>query len=181
MELFKHKFTRLQSEIFSLLCIKAGEQLNKSEIARALRVSPTAVGKALPLLETEKLVTIKQEKNIKISRVSLNRDYKRTIELKRTENLRMLYESGLSDYFEKELAGGTIILFGSYSRGEDITKSDIDIAVIGRKNKLLHLSKYENKLKRNININFYKSWEDIHEQLKNNILNGIIIQGSVRL
>ncbi|MDD5417680.1 MAG: nucleotidyltransferase domain-containing protein [Candidatus Nanoarchaeia archaeon] len=181
MELFKHKFTRLQSEIFSLLCMKAGSELNKSEIASILKVSPTAVAKALSLLEKDELVTIRKEKNIKLSRVSLNRDNKKAIELKRAENLKNIYSSGLTDYLEKELAGGTAILFGSYSRGEDTDKSDIDIAVVGRKDKMLKLEGYENKLSRKININFYSSWKDIHKYLKNNILNGILIQGGVEL
>jgi len=181
MELFKHKFTRLQSEIFSLLCMKAGEQLNKSEIAKTLNVSPTAVAKSLPLLEKERLIIVKKEKNIKLNKVSFNRSNNRAVALKRAENLRLIYESGLQDYFEKELAGGTIIIFGSYSIGEDTRTSDIDIAVIERKDKLLKIEEYEKRLNRRININFYKSWKDIHENLKNNILNGILIQGSVQL
>ena len=97
------------------------------------------------------------------------------------ENLKNLYTSGLSDYLEKELAGSTVILFGSYSKGEDTNTSDIDIAVIERKDKMLELEKYEKILNRKINVNFYDSWKKIHENLKNNILNGIILHGGVEL
>ena len=97
------------------------------------------------------------------------------------ENLKSIYISGLTDYLHNELAGGTIILFGSYSKGEDTTTSDIDIAVIERKNKMLGLEKYEKLLNRKINANFYNSWKDIHKHLKNNILNGIILYGGVEL
>ena len=65
--------------------------------------------------------------------------------------------------------------------GEDTNTSDIDIAVIGRKEKMLHLREYEKILNREININFYNSWKEIHEHLKNNILNGILLHGYVEL
>ena len=101
--------------------------------------------------------------------------------MKRVENLKNLYTYGLSDYLEEELAGATIILFGSYSMGEDTNTSDIDIAVIERKNKMIDIEKFEKILNRKININFYNSWKDIHKHLKNNILNGITLHGSVEL
>jgi predicted nucleotidyltransferase len=181
MELFKHKFTKLQGEIFSLLSMKSGEELSQSEIAKFLKVSCTAVAKSLPLLEREKLIIIKKDKSIKLLKIKFNRENKRAAELKRAENLKNIYESGLSDYFENELAGGTIILFGSYCRGEDTKNSDIDLAVIGRKDKLLRVEEYEKKLGRKININFYNSIKSIHENLKNNILSGILLAGELEL
>src|SRR3989344_5216920 len=166
MDIYKLKLTKLQAEIFSLLCIKAGERLSQREIAKILKVSPTAVTNSVPQLKKDNLIKVEETK---------------TIELKRVENLKNIYLSGLSDYLEKELAGGTVILFGSYSRGEDTNTSDIDFAVIERKDKLLRLDEYEKMLYREININFYSSWKDIHEHLKNNILNGILLHGSVEL
>jgi len=47
--------------------------------------------------------------------------------------------------------------------------------------KMLELEKYEKVLNRRININFYDSWKKIHENLKNNILNGILLHGGVEL
>lgn len=179
MDVYKLKWTQLQTEIFSLLCLKAGEKLSQREIAKTLNVSPTAVAKSLKSLKENKL--IKLEKNKTINFISFNRDEPRAIALKRVENLKNIYLSGLSDFLEKELAGGTIILFGSYAKGEDTTTSDIDIAAIGRKNKMFPLEEYEKMLNREINVNFYNSWKDIHKYLKNNILNGILLHGSVDL
>ena len=71
-------------------------------------------------------------------------------------------------------------MFGSYSRGEDTTNSDIDIAIINRKNKSTNNKKYEEQLERNININFYKQ-NKIHKHLQENIYNGIILAGSHEL
>jgi|SRR3989338_414875 len=179
MDIYKLKWTMLEQEIFSLLCIKAGEKLSQREIAKMLKVSPTAVSNSIKKLRDGNF--IKFEKTKTINFISFNRDGQRAIELKRVDNLKNVYISGLSDYIEKELAGATVILFGSYSNGGDTNTSDIDIAVIGRKDKLLKTEVFEKMLSRKININFYNSWEGIHKHLKNNILNGILLHGSIAL
>ena len=179
MDIYKLKWTMLEQEIFSLLCIKAGEKLSQREIAKMLKVSPTAVSNSIKKLRDGNF--IKFEKTKTINFISFNRDGQRAIELKRVDNLKNVYISGLSDYLEKELAGATVILFGSYSNGGDTNTSDIDIAVIGRKDKLLKTEVFEKMLSRKININFYNSWEGIHKHLKNNILNGILLHGSIAL
>ncbi|MEK6874166.1 MAG: nucleotidyltransferase domain-containing protein [Nanoarchaeota archaeon] len=179
MDTYKLDFTQLESEVFSLLCTRAGEKLSQREIAKLLNVSPTAISKIVKNLIKKKLV--KMEKTKTINFISFNRDEPRAIELKRAENLKMIYLSGLSDYLEEQLAGATIILFGSYSRGEDTKASDLDIAVIGRMDKMLNLETFKKLLNRPINTNFYGSWKLIHKHLKNNILNGIILHGGVEL
>ena len=97
----------------------------------------------------------------------------------------MIYESGLSGYLFEEFPGCAIILFGSYSRGEDMwtesSRSDIDISIIGAKGKKLNLEKFEKLLERKIIVNYYESWAGIHTYLKNNILNGIVLSGSIEL
>ena len=179
MDIYKLKWTILEQEIFSLLCIKAGEKLSQREAAKILNVSPTAVSNSTKKLKDSNLIKIEKTKTINF--ISFNRDEQKAIDLKRAENLKNIYLSGLSDYLEKELAGATVILFGSYSNGEDTNTSDIDIAVIERKDKTIDLEKYEKILNRRININFYDSWKKIHENLKNNILNGILLHGGVEL
>ncbi len=179
MDALKLKWTMLQAEIFQLLCIKAGKKLSQREIALLLNVSPTAVGNSLSLLLKNDLITIDRLKTINL--ISLNRDESIVLGLKRVENLKQIYLSGFLSYVVDELAGGTIVLFGSYAKGEDIHTSDIDIAVIGRKNKKLSLDKFEKMLQRSIQVQFYDSWGKIQDNLRNNILNGIVLEGSVSL
>ncbi|MBS3176029.1 nucleotidyltransferase domain-containing protein [Candidatus Woesearchaeota archaeon] len=179
MDIYKLKWTVLEQEIFSLLCYMAGERLSQREIAKKLKVSPTAVANSLKKLKKENMITVEKTKTINF--IAMNRDEKRAFELKRIENIKNVYLSGLSDYLESELPGGTIILFGSYAKGEDTQTSDIDIAVIGRKDKILDLENYDQILHRKVNINFYDSWKKIHEHLKNNILNGILLHGGIAL
>lgn len=175
----KLNWTTLEAEIFSLMCLRAGDKLSQREIAKILKVSPTAIANSLKKLNESKLIKVEKTKTINF--ISFNRDEQKAIELKRVENLKMIYLSGLSDYLHHELAGGTIILFGSYSKGEDTNTSDIDIAVIERKDKMLALEPYEKILQKEIHVNFYKSWADIHKHLKSNILNGIVLHGGVAL
>ncbi len=179
MDTYTQKWTILQERIFSLLCLRAGEKLSQRDIAKILKVSPTAITNSIPFLLQTKLISLEKTKTIHF--LSFHREEQRAIELKRIENLKFIYLSGLSDYLERELAGATVILFGSYSRGEDTKNSDIDLAVIERKEKRLSPEKYELILQRRIHILFYSSWKDIPKELKNNILNGILLHGSVCL
>ncbi|MFH1500403.1 MAG: nucleotidyltransferase domain-containing protein [archaeon] len=181
MDMYKLKFTKLQNEIFRLLCIKSGEQLNQRGIAEKLRVSPTAIAKALKDLEKEGLVLNKRERKINLNIVELNMEDKGVIELKRVENLKMLYESGLVQCLDDTFPGAVIILFGSYSYGEDTINSDIDIAVIGCNEKELDLDKFEALLEREIRINFYEGFKKIHKHLRNNLFNGIVLKGGIEL
>ena len=179
MDIYKLNFTILEIEVFSFLCIRAGEKFSQREIAQILKVSPTAVSNAARQLIAKELITLEKTKTINF--ITFNRDNPKAIALKRAENIKNIYVSGLSDFLEEQLAGATIILFGSYAKGEDVKSSDIDLAVIGRKDRVLELDKFEKSLKRPININFYNSWKEIHKHLRNNILNGIILSGSVEL
>jgi predicted nucleotidyltransferase len=177
METYKLKFTQLQLEIFRLFCVKAGEKLNQRQIAKLLNVSPTAIAKALPVLEKEELIKVSKSKEMNLNIVELNRENRRTIQLKRAENLKMLYESGLADELIEHYPGCTIVLFGSYARGEDMSTSDIDIAIIGTKKKSI----ITKKLDREVRINAYKSFKEIHKELKENICNGILLSGGIEL
>jgi|SRR3989344_6298825 len=181
VNIYELKLTKLQQRIIRLLFINAGKSLNALNIARELGVSQPAVSKALPFLLKENLIKLEKDKNSGRLSIQANRENYRVMQLKRVDNLKLIYESRLADFLEKEFAGGTIILFGSYSRGEDTFNSDIDIAVIGRKDKTVDLENFENMLKREIHISFYNSFKEIHKNLKENLLNGIVLYGGIEL
>jgi len=180
MDIYKLKLTQLQLEIFRLLCVKTN-QLNQREIANFLKVSPTAINKSLKLLEKENLIKINKSKTMNLKLINLNRDSTKTIELKRIENLKLLYETNLLDFLEETFPGTTILLFGSYSKGEDTIKSDIDIAIINSKEKTINLEKFEKLLERNINLHFYNSFKEINKELKENLFSGILLVGAIEL
>ena len=179
--MYKLKFTVLQQEIFRYLVIKAGLSFNLRSLARALEVSSTAIAKALPGLEKNQIVKVKKDKESKRLSIELNRDSFTIIQLKRVENLRMIYESGLVNFLSDSFPGKTIVLFGSYSLGEDTIKSDIDIVIIDAKEKNIELSEYNKKLDRLIFLHFYPDFKKIGIPLKENILNGIVLKGGFTL
>lgn len=177
MDTLKLNLTSLEQQLFVFLSINAGKEFSQRDIAKQLNVSPTAIGNVVKTLLPYKFITLNSMKTINL--ISFNRDNQKAIDLKRCENLRQIYLSNIVDYLEEKLAGSTIILFGSYAKGEDTITSDIDISVIGRKTKALNLNIFEKVLQRVINIHFYDSFKDIDKNLKNNILNGIVLVGSV--
>jgi len=181
VNIYKINLTILQQEVLRLLFVKTGCSLNQRQISKLLDVSPPAVTKALPFLEKENLIQIKKDKETKRWSVKLNTDNHKIMQLKRADNIKQIYESGFVDFLTKEFAGATIILFGSYSRGDDTLDSDIDIAVIGRKDKLVNLEQFEKMLMRKIMINFYDSFKHIHKNLKENLFNGIVVAGGIEL
>ena len=181
INIYKQKFTPLQQEILRLLFSKIGIKLNQRQIANFLEVSAPAITKAIPKLEEERLINVEQDIDTKRWAIEINTENQKAVQLKRVDNLKFIFETGLAYFLEEHFAGGTVILFGSYSRGEDIFNSDIDIAVIGRKRKEIDLKKFEKMFGREIIINFYSSFKSIHRNLLNNILNGIVLSGSVNL
>ena len=101
---------------------------------------------------------------------------------KKLFNLRQIYLSGFVKYLREELSNPTIILFGSYSRGEDVEESDIDIYVESSFKKELSIGKFEKILRRNIHLFKFKDIKKIgNKKLADNILNGIILNGFLRV
>ena len=179
--MYRLKWTQLQMEIFRVLCIKAGTNVNLRGIARMVKKTPTAISNVLSQLKNEGIINVEKSKDMNLLSIKLNRDNPKTIELKRVENLKLIYESGIVNYLKGSYQGSTIILFGSYSKGEDTIQSDIDIAIIGVNEKDIDLTMFDRLLERKVSINFYKSFKGIHKNLLDNILNGILLNGGVEL
>jgi len=97
---------------------------------------------------------------------------------KRLFNIKSIYDSGLIEQIIKEDKNPLVILFGSYSLGEDIEKSDIDLYIEGNGKVGLKLDKFEKILNRKIQIFTFKSIKNIqNKDLANNIINGIVLNG----
>lgn len=175
MDIYKQKFTILQQEILRFLYIKTGLTFNSRELARQLHVSATAIIKSLPKLEKERMILVKKDQGRFV--IELNRQ---NTGLKRAENIKLLYESGLVDHLSENFPGCTIIVFGSYSYGEDVFSSDIDIAIIGSKKKNINLDKYSKILGKNISLNGYEDLK-IDNNLLQNLVNGIILKGYIEI
>ena len=147
------------------------------EISRILKLGLPSVKNHLEELEKEGFVE-KKKGNIYDNYVAIREEKFKTY--KKTDIIIRLFESGLIDYIDEEVSPDVIILFGSASRGEDIEQSDIDIFVLA-KEKEINLDKFEKILKRKINVLFEHRIKNIPEELLNNISNGIVLRGYLKI
>lgn len=181
VNIYKLKLTCLQQEILRLFHIKAGKSLNARAISKLLGVSQPAVAKAIPYLEEKTFLNVKKDKESKRFSIELNRDSQYVVGLKRADNIKQIYESGLVQFLYDKFPEANIILFGSYAFGEDDLESDIDLAIIGAKTTEVDLSTFQKLLERQIIINYYSSFKTIEKNLLNNLLSGILLKGAIEL
>ena len=99
---------------------------------------------------------------------------------KKNDVLSRLHESGLVDLLVDTVIPDAIVLFGSASKGEDIEESDIDLFLIAKEKKV-DLKIFEKKLNRKISLHFEDKIQNIPKELLNNIVNGIIIYGYLKV
>jgi predicted nucleotidyltransferase len=159
--------------------VKSGMPLNARRIAQILGVTQPAVSKALPSLAEKDLIKVSKDKESKRLSIELKRENLHVLWLKRADNLKQIYESGLVQELYDSFRGATVILFGSYAFGEDTVKSDIDIAIIGHRQKHFDMSGFSSALGRE--LDYYPTWNSMDRHLRNNILNGITLKGAVEL
>ena len=148
------------------------------EISRASKIAHTSVKNNLMDMKKEEIITEVIEKKGKrkfpIYKANLeNPSYRK---LKKIHNLINLQDSGMIGFLKDKLMPRCIVLFGSYQRGEDIEESDIDIYIQGSKEEI-NLDRFKKKLNRNIKLHFNENFDEYSKELKNNIINGIVIYG----
>jgi len=80
---------------------------------------------------------------------------------------------------EKKFGAEAVSLIGSYSRGEDIMESDVDIVLIGAEHSLADLSKFEKKLGKKIHLTFV-GYNDMSKEFYTNLINGFVLKGALR-
>lgn len=170
----------MEDKILELFFKEPEKEFYVREISRILKKSPTTISKHLKNLEKKKLL-IKENKFNHLLFKANNEDlrFKNT---KLNYNLEIIRESGIIDYLSEEFNNPeAIILFGSYAKGENIRKSDIDLLVISPLKKDVKLEKFEKKLGK-MQL-FVESRKDItkmkktNKELLNSFINGKILYG----
>ena len=78
-----------------------------------------------------------------------------------------------------------IVLFGSYARGEDAERSDIDLLIVSYREATdalrIFLSKAEKELERPVSLHVFPSLEESPAAFRNATANGIVLNGYVTL
>jgi len=154
------------------------ESFRLREIARLTKISPPSVINYLKEFEKDGLIRRQIKREIPF--YNSIRDNSNFILYKKISILFELNDSGLIDYLWDKLSPEAIILYGSFSRGESIESSDVDLFILG-KDKNIDLTNFEKKLNKRIHILFKESTKEIPNELKNNILNGVILKGYIKV
>ena len=147
------------------------------QLSRETKLSMPTIIQKTNELRNEGLIKIRKE--IALTILEANTENPSFTRLKRINNIAKLYETGLVDYLnEKTRNAQAIICFGSYSKGEDIERSDIDIAIISHRKPEISLDKFEKLLKRKISLH-YVDLSRVSEELKANLCNGVVMEGAI--
>jgi len=140
------------------------------EISRKISLAPTSVKVHIQTLVKEGLV---EETNSEIFKgYRAIRENPEFIFHKKIANLVLIKNSGLIEEL-KEKYPKSIILFGSYDKGEDIETSDIDIFIDSKEFKI-NPEKYEKYLKRKLHLIFRA---EVGKSLVESIDQGVILFG----
>ena len=152
-------------------------RINVREYSRIMKLSPPTASKRLLELNKEGLLQVEKDRNYIF--YYANKNNKTFVDLSRIYRRDKL--SFVIDYLNKSLLNPVIILFGSLAKAEAKIDSDIDLCIFANK-KEINLDKFSKKVERNIQILFFNSIKDINNpELANNILNGYLLNGRVKL
>lgn len=156
-------------------------EMSLNDLSETLKISKTTAKRiVLQLIEEDFL---KREIIGKLWRISCNLQHHYNYTRKISYNLALIYESKIleiiHDYIRNSRA---IILFGSYRKGDDTERSDIDIAIEVLDDKQVEIVEFvkfsEIGHRKNVLVNLHIfSRNKIDLNLFSNIANGIVLEG----
>lgn len=146
-------------------------------IARELKLSHATVLKYIE--DLQKLNLIKKKEETLYPTFYANTENSQYKFYKKNYLVFKLIDSNLINFLQGQTLASSIVLFGSGAKATFTPKSDIDIFVEA-KQKNLTLSKFEKKLGHKINLLFEPSINQLSKELRNNIINGVVLYGFIR-
>ncbi len=174
------KTKNIKERIKEYFFINPTSKLRVRQMERELKIPLPSVIRYCKELEKENI--LKKENTAGVVLFSADRASKNYLTEKRLFNIKEIYNSRLIDYLIEEYSNPTIVLFGSFFKGEDVENSDIDLYIETPSKKEIKLEKFEILLKRKIQIFRYKKMNGIKNLcLANNILNGIVLNGFIEV
>jgi|GEM_PF-348360 len=156
-------------------------EIGLSDLADVLKISKATANRVVKDLEKEGFLNIKVIG--KVWRITCNQKHAYNYTRKIGYNLEMIYSSpilpAISEVIKSHQA---IILFGSYRKGDDTEKSDIDIAIEVLSNEELKIIPLailpEFGFRKDVPVNLHVfSRAKINHNLFANIANGIVLDG----
>lgn len=152
-------------------------RLSVREYAKLLKISPPTASKILKNLCSENLLNKEEDRRFLF--FWAKKENSIFVDLSRIYWKKKLNE--LLNHLEKQLLNPTIILFGSASKAEIKNDSDIDLAIFASK-RSIDLTEFEKLIKRKIQLFFFESIKRVeNKELLNNMLNGCLLKGRLKL
>ncbi|MGM5483266.1 MAG: nucleotidyltransferase domain-containing protein [Nanobdellota archaeon] len=155
------------------------KEFTLTQLVKTLRISKTTANREVKRLEKEGFLRIQILGNL--WRITCNLRHPYNTEIKIPYNLEQVYKSKIVEKIrEKFPSSRAIILFGSYRKGDDVSTSDLDIAVeiLNSKTNIIELEKIDLGFRKKVIVNLtIFSRKDINLNLFTNIANGIVLDG----
>ncbi len=151
-----------------------------NELCKKLKIAKTTANSTV--LKFEKLGFLTHQVLGKVWRIRANTTHAFFTTQKIPYNLKCVYESGIIQWINDNIPSArAVFLFGSYRKGDDTEKSDVDIAVEVlqyKEQEIISLKLEQIGYRRNIPLNIHVfSRKKIDLNLFANIANGILLQG----
>ncbi|HIH92396.1 TPA: hypothetical protein HA281_06380 [Candidatus Woesearchaeota archaeon] len=156
-------------------------EMSLNDLCLQLQIAKTTAKRTVQELIEEGFLNVKVLG--KLWRITPNPSHLYTYTLKIPYNLRLIYESGIIGKIHKQVPEArTIVLFGSYRKGDDAEASDIDIAVEvtgSQQTAVKELGVFPQfGYRKDVRINLHVfSRETVDQNLFANIANGIVLEG----
>jgi predicted nucleotidyltransferase len=166
----------IYNKVIELIFERPSYHFHLRELARLVKVHPNSIKTAALELKKEGIVRFEKKKHL--SEIFADSENKNFAKNKRKHNFMAIYDSGIVESIAELLNPESISIIGSYSRGEDIENSDIDIVVIKPKGsaKAVSLEKFEDKLKRKIHL-IVSDYKGMSDEFYINLINGMLLYG----
>ena len=165
-------------KLLKIFLFNPTEEFRLRELSRLSKISPPSVMAYLKEFEKEELIKSFKKRGVPFYKSEI--DGEKFREYKKIGILFELNDSGLTDFLWDELSPKAIILYGSFAKGESLEESDIDLFIIGKEKKI-RLEEFEKKLERKIHLMFDDNPKNIPNELKNNLINGIVLKGYLKM
>ncbi len=169
-----------ESKIIELFFNEPSKHWHFKDIVKEAKISENRANYWLKDLGKEEIILYHKE-NGKMPYYTANFESINYKTKKKLYAIERFYKSGFFNHLNS-LEANTIVIFGSFSRADWHTKSDIDLFIIGNDAEF-EKGRYERLLHREIQLFTFKNKKElkkINPYLINNITNGYFIKGNVQ-
>jgi len=173
--------TEAHQKVLSWFFAYPNMEMSLNDLSQELKISKTTANRTISTLVKDGF--LKKQVIGKVWRISCDLNHTYNLTKKIGYNLILVYESGILDYIHQIIPNPkAVILFGSYRKGDDNEKSDVDIAVETIDDKDIRIVELgvipQLGYRKSVPVNLHLfSRNKINLNLFANIANGIVLEG----